>query len=262
MLDLTQSPIAAVTPPAAGATLAGRMAPPLRLPGEHFAAALIFWLLGAAGLVWVAPDIARGSFPLPRVAAVTHLFTLGWITTTIQGALYQFLPVALQNPIRWPRVAHLSFALYTPGLALFLVGLLGGRAAIMLPGAALFGTGLLLFAANLGATLRKSPERNLTWWALTGAVVSLVSTVILGVSLAGNLRYGYLGEHRFLAMGVHLHVAVAEVEARRHERHAALPDCESGAWFVHAAATTRLQRLTFPTCRRPRVTAAMAMATD
>lgn len=209
MLDLTQSPIAAVTPPAAGATLAGRMAPPLRLPGEHFAAALVFWLLGAAGLVWVAPDIARGSFPLPRVAAVTHLFTLGWITTTIQGALYQFLPVALQNPIRWPRVAHLSFALYTPGLALFLVGLLGGRPAIMLPGAALFGTGLLLFAANLGATLRKSPERNLTWWALTGAVVSLVSTVILGVSLAGNLRYGYLGEHRFLAMGVHLHVAVA-----------------------------------------------------
>ena len=32
---------------------------------------------------------------LPRVVAVTHLFTLAWITTSIMGALYQFLPVAL-----------------------------------------------------------------------------------------------------------------------------------------------------------------------
>src|SRR5690606_19653952 len=35
------------------------------------------------------------------------------------------------------------------------------------------------------------------------------STVVLGVSLAGNLRWGYLGADRFLAVGVHLHVALA-----------------------------------------------------
>jgi hypothetical protein len=182
--------------------------PPLRLPAEHFAAALLFWLAGAAGLVWVAPDIARGSFGLPRVVAVVHLFTLGWITTTIVGALYQLLPVALQVPIRSERVAHASLVLHAPGLTLFVGGMLAGSHRAMLVGAALFGTGLLLFAGNLAATLRRAPERNVTWWALAGATVSLVATVALGATLAGNLRWGYLGANRFLALGVHLHVAV------------------------------------------------------
>ena len=206
--EALRPPAPPVAPLAAGG-LVSRSAPPLRLPGEHFAAALTFWLLGAAGLVWVAPDVAQGLFPLPRVVAVTHLFTLGWITTTIMGALYQFLPVALQVPIRSQRLAHVSFALYVPGLTLFVGGMLAGSHRMLLPGAALFGTGLLLFAGNLSASLRRAPDRNLTWWALVGATAALVVTVVLGVSLSGNLRWGYLEADRFLALGVHLHVATA-----------------------------------------------------
>lgn len=201
------SSTAAPVAPVPGLATGG--APSFRLPGEHFAAALVFWVLGAAGLVWVAPSVVAGAFPLPRVVAVAHLFTLGWITTTIQGALYQFLPVALGTPIRSERVAHASFGLYVPGLALFVAGLLAGSHALLLPGAALFGTGLLLFTGNLAATLRRAAQRNLTWWALAGAACALLATVVLGASLAGNPRWGYLGGDRFTALGVHLHVAVA-----------------------------------------------------
>lgn len=189
-------------------SLAGRMAPPLRLPAEHFAAALAFWVLGGLGLIWIGPDLARGAFTQPRVAAVTHLFTLGWVTTSIKGALYQFLPVALQTPIRSRLVAEVGLALYLPGLTLFLSGLLLGRPSLMVAGAALFGTALLLFVGNLAATLQKAPDHNLTWWALAGSATALLTTVVLGVSLAGNLRWGYLGVDRFLAVGVHIHVAV------------------------------------------------------
>jgi hypothetical protein len=196
-------------PPSARAGLAVASAPPLRLPGEHFAAALLFWLAGALGLIWVAPDIAQGLFPLPRVVAVVHLFALGWITTTIMGALYQFLPVALLVPIRSERAAHASFALFVPGLILFVGGMLTSSHGTLLGGTVLFGTGLLLFAVNLAATLKAAPDRNLTWWALAGALVSLVSSVVLGMLLTGNLRWSYLGGDRFLALGVHLHVAIA-----------------------------------------------------
>src|SRR5690606_13387654 len=47
--------------------IAGSYSPPFVLPGEHFAAALGAWVLGCAGLVWVAPEVASGLFPLPRV---------------------------------------------------------------------------------------------------------------------------------------------------------------------------------------------------
>jgi hypothetical protein len=191
------------------AGLAGAQAPPFLLPGEHFTAALIFLFLGALGLIRVAPDLAHGLFPLPRVAGVTHLFTLGWITTSILGALYQFLPVALGVPIRSVRWAHISFWLYAPGLVLFVGGLLMHQPAVMIAGGGLFGAGLLIFVVNLGATLLVAPHRGLTWWTLVGAALSLAATIVIGLTLAGNLHRGFLGPHRFLALGVHLHLALA-----------------------------------------------------
>ena len=182
--------------------------PPFILPGGHFAAALVFWVLGGVGLVWAAPELASGLFPLPRVIAVTHLFTLGWITLSILGALYQFLPVALGVPIRSERVAHATFVLYAPGLAAFAAGLILSSSAAMVVGAVAFCTGLLLFVGNLSLTLARAPERGLTWWSLACALVSLVLTVVLGLMLVANLRTGFLGANRFLGVGVHMHVAI------------------------------------------------------
>ncbi|HEU4587621.1 MAG TPA: hypothetical protein VFS11_03175, partial [Gemmatimonadales bacterium] len=145
----------------------------------------------------------------PRVVGVTHLFTLGWITTSIMGALYQFLPVALGEPIRSVRAGHLSFLLHAPGFALFVAGLVFGAPALLLAGAAMLGLGVLLFAANLGATLRRSTRRDVTWWALAGADLFLVVTLVFGLALAGNLRWAYLGGAQRVALGTHLHVALA-----------------------------------------------------
>lgn len=195
-------------PPVPGGALIASGAPPFRLPGIHFAFASGCWLLAAAGLVWIAPALASGDFTATRVLLVTHLFTLGWVTTTILGALYQFLPVALGVPVRSERIAFATFALYAPGLLLFLGGLFTGVTGAMVAGAAAFGTGLLLFVGNLGATLKHSTDRSLTWWALLAAGLALLVTIVLGIALTGNLRWGYLAEHRLLALGVHLHVAI------------------------------------------------------
>jgi hypothetical protein len=200
---------AAAGAPAALPGTAGAGTPPFIVPGEHFAAGLVFLLFGAAGLVWVAGDLAGGAYLSPRVAGVTHLFTLGWITTSIMGALYQFLPVALGESIRSERLAHASCALHVPGLAGFVIGLVLVKPLLMLMGAATFATGILLFVGNLAATLHASKRRGVTWWALACAAFFLVITLIFGLALAGNLRWGYLGNERVSALGTHLHVAIA-----------------------------------------------------
>ncbi len=196
-------------PPAGPRGLAGRNAPPFLLPGEHFAAGVVFLLAGAVGLIWVAPEAAMGAYPSSRVVGVTHLFTLGWITLSIWGALYQFLPVALGEPIRWQRLAHVTFGLFVPGLVSFVVGLLWGGSGLLLGGAAAFGAAVLLFVVNLSATLARSGKRDLTWWSLVAAAFYLSLTLILGLTLTGNLRWGYLGVGRWTALGVHMHVALA-----------------------------------------------------
>src|SRR5690606_21979993 len=183
-------------PPAMPMGAAAAKAPPLLLPGEHFAAALFFLLAGSIGLIAIGPALASGAYVSPRAAGVTHLFTLGWITTSIMGALYQFLPVALGEPIRSQRVAHTSFVLHAPGLALFVTGRLSSETTLMLTGAACFGTGILLFTINLAGTLKAAGRRDVTGRRLACAYAYLLAALRLG---AGRLN----------AMAVHIHIAVA-----------------------------------------------------
>ncbi|MDT8369459.1 MAG: hypothetical protein RQ745_09655 [Longimicrobiales bacterium] len=182
--------------------------PPPLLPGEHFAAALLFLIAGAAGLISAAPALAAGAFLSPRVVATTHLFTLGWITTAIMGALHQFMPVALGRPVRSIRVAHVSFALHVTGLPTFVAGLATGSSRVLVVGAVLLALGLSTFIVNLWATLAGARRRDLTWWTLLAASLFLLMTIGLGLVLTGNLRWAFLGADRIVALGVHLHLAL------------------------------------------------------
>lgn len=176
--------------------------------GLHFGAAVVFLLAGGAGLLWVSPDLAAGRYLAPRVAGVTHLFTLGWLTTTIFGALYQLLPVALGTPIRWARLGYASLVTFVPGVALFAVGVAFGATPLHHAGIALVATGILLTAANVGASLHRATQRDVTWWAIAAAIVALVSTLLLGVVLLHNVHTGFLAGARLSVLSIHLHVAL------------------------------------------------------
>jgi hypothetical protein len=193
---------------AAPSPLASQLSPPFLLPGEHFAGGVAFLVLGMLGLVWVSPDLAAGRFLTPGAVAVTHLFTLGWITLSIFGALYQFLPVALGTPIRSVPLAHVTFGLFVSGLPAFSYGLVAGVVWLVIGGATLFGAAVILFCGNLAATLARSTRRDLTWWSLAAAVTYLFLTAVLGLVLATNLPVGYLGGSRWNAVGVHMHLAL------------------------------------------------------
>lgn len=188
--------------------LTGVEPPPFRLPGTHFAAALLFLLAGALGAAVAAPDLARGAFLAPRVVAVTHLFTLGWITTSIMGALYQLLPVVLGQEIRWIGLARLTLWLHAPGLALFVWGLATVRPTLTVAGASVVSIGVVVFALNVGATLRRARPRDPTWWALASAVFFLVGTMLLGGVMASNLRWPFMEAERLTALVTHLHVGL------------------------------------------------------
>lgn len=183
-------------------------APPLHLSGEHFIAGLVFLVAGALGIVRLAPALASGLYPLPAVVGVTHLFALGWLTTSIMGALYQFLPVALGQSIASERVAHLTFILHVGGVCALVSGMYLARDGLRIGGVTSLGLAITLFLVNLGVTLRRAARRDVTWWALSLASAFLGVTMVLGAALAMNLGSGFLGGAQPLALGVHMHVAL------------------------------------------------------
>jgi len=198
-------------PPAAAIPRAAPSSPPLasvRLPAEHFAAAILYLVAGAAGLVWIAPELAMGAYPSARVAGITHLFTLGWLTTTIFGALYQLLPVALGAPLRSVRVAHASFWTFAPGAGLFAAGVATSITMLHHTGIALVAIGIVLAVGNLASSLPRATSRDATWWAVAVALMFLASTLVLGVVLLHNLHTGLLADARLRVLATHLHVAL------------------------------------------------------
>lgn len=182
-------------------------APAFRVPAEHFAASLLFLVAGGAGLAWQAPAIAAGAVSVPGVVASAHLLTVGWLGTSVLGALYQLLPVALGATLRWERLADTAFWAWTAGLAAFAAGIVMRAPTLHVPGAALVGVGVLLFAANVAATLPRTARRDLTWWCVAGGTLFLLGGWVLGLLLAVNLGFGVLGDSRYVVLTVHLHLA-------------------------------------------------------
>jgi len=182
------------------------LAPPW-LAGQHFVAALVYYAVGALGLVLAAPELAKGLFFLPRVVALVHLFTLGWIVLSIFGALCQFLPVAVGRAMRFRALAQVSFAAQALGVASFVAALVSHHRGLLLLGAFALSLAFVSFGANLIATLIPVRERNLTYYALAGAAVFLLATPAYGVVLAFDLHDGGLSD-RFGTIGQHAHIAI------------------------------------------------------
>ena len=90
------------------------------LPLAYLAAAALAFVLAAASVPWLAFELA-GHYYQPRLLALTHVVTLGWITLTIMGAAYQILPIVLGRPVWSERLARWQLVLTAVGI----VGMVG-----------------------------------------------------------------------------------------------------------------------------------------
>ena len=88
---------------------------PLRpWPFLYFAFAHLCLLWGALTFA-LDPRGVAGFFYHPRMLAVVHLVTLGWISSSILGALYLVLPMAFRSPLSRSRLDGWIFWLYVIG---------------------------------------------------------------------------------------------------------------------------------------------------
>jgi hypothetical protein len=92
------------------------------VPVVHFLVGLGWLVVAVVGTMLVAPALATGVVLSPRLIAVTHTWTLGFVTTSILGALSQLAPVALGAPPRSDRASYATLAALTAGTACVVAG--------------------------------------------------------------------------------------------------------------------------------------------
>lgn len=190
--------------PGGGITADG--APPFALPGAHFAAALAWLAAGALGLVWVAPQLAQGVVTAPAVLAVIHAFTLGWLTTSVFGALYQLWPVACGVPVRSVRLGFATFALLQAGTLAMVLGFAWWRPALLGAGWTLLAAAAAALAWNLFARRGAVPRGAVIARYVAGALAALALALTAGGARIGTFL-GWWSVDPGAVVAAHVHLA-------------------------------------------------------
>lgn len=177
------------------------------LPLRFLAAAATAYVLAALAVAWVAPELS-GHYYHPRLLALTHLATLGWITLSIMGASYQILPIVLGRPVWSERLARWQFWI----LAASIAGMVAHFHLATWPGlvaaAALLATGITLHLLNLAMSLRGFRQWTFTARAMLLGYAGLALTALLGLALAANRVRPFLPGSLLPTLHAHVHLAL------------------------------------------------------
>ncbi|HET7340005.1 MAG TPA: hypothetical protein VFL90_00975 [Methylomirabilota bacterium] len=180
--------------------------PSALLPLAYLVVATLAFLTAAVATPMLAPELA-GHYYHPRVLALTHTVTLGWITLTIMGASYQIVPIVLGCAVWSERLARWQLGFMTAGVAGMVGHFFIGQWNGLVWAAGLVALGVAAHLLNVALTVR-----SLGRWTFTARLVALghvglalttVAGLVLGLDKLLHVLPGSLFDN------LHAHVQLA-----------------------------------------------------
>jgi len=184
-----------------------RRAPAATLPLSYLVAASVAFLLACAGTMALAVPLA-GHYYQPRVVALTHTVTLGWISLSIMGASYQLIPVLLERPVWSERLGRWQLGLLLTGIAGMVAHFYIGRWPGLLMAAAMVGIGGAMHLVNVAMTLRGLGRRSFTASLMTIGFTGFGLTALFGLLLGADRMWRFLPGAFFPTLHAHFHLAL------------------------------------------------------
>ncbi len=153
------------------------------------------------------PDLPSGYFHHPRMIALVHLVTLGWISGSILGAFYIVAPLALGMPFRAGWRDRAAFGAFASGVAGMVAHFWIGEYSGMAWSALLVTAAMLHVGVRAGLGLRSAPVP----WPITLhiglAFVNVLAAAALGVVVGLNRLFGWIDWAPIASAFAHAHLA-------------------------------------------------------
>lgn len=160
--------------------------PPIDLPFRFFLSAPIF-IIACALLVLFSGETLWLSRWQPNMLALTHGFTLGFLTMVMMGALLQLLPVIGGIGIAKPRlIATTSHVLYCVGVIALMLSFVFATSWLTLTALVLLSLGLSIYLGAIIWVLIKKISQGDSINCFRLAITSLVILLLLGILLLAN----------------------------------------------------------------------------
>jgi hypothetical protein len=168
-------------------TLSFEQAPPISVPYRFFLTAPLFGAVAGLILAGLGPAALESRWS-PGALAMTHLIVVDFMLQAMCGSLLQFVAVVAGANIWRPHlVASVVHPLITAGAVFLASAFLLEQQLLFLLAALAFATALGLFLTVMAMALLRTPARSMSIHVLRLAVLGLLVTVALGVTLASTL---------------------------------------------------------------------------
>lgn len=188
-------------------------APLSRWTMSYFAVALLA-LVAAEAMMAAGFGFPNAALQAPETLVLVHVVTIGWLSLLLSGALLQFVPVLVAQPLYSNALPLPTLLSLMAGLAALILGFLqidgdvGATIPFLAFGAGLLSLGFSLLLWNLARTFLASRAWSLPARFVVVGLVSVAATATLGTIFA--LVLGGLATYEpFVAvasMGLPIHV--------------------------------------------------------
>lgn len=164
-------------------------------------------LAGAFAVVALDPRGVSGFFYHPRMVAVVHLVTLGWIGASILGSIYIVGPLAFRMPLPARAADFAAFGSFVVGVTGMVSHFWMDSPSGMAWSAGLVTLAFVYVSARVLTGLRKAPVPLKARVPVGLAFLNLLGAVALGVALAVNKVNPFLEVRHLDAVFAHAHLA-------------------------------------------------------
>ncbi|AOZ91509.1 hypothetical protein [Paenibacillus crassostreae] len=137
-----------------------------------------------------------------------HLLVLGWATMIAMGAVYQLVPVVLQNHgLFSKKLGYVHYCFFAIGTAGLLIGFQTMQVMMIATFATLAFIGILLFAFNIATTLIRANKWDPITISVACSVVYLVLGGTAGMLMGLNFYFQQWGDFHERLLGAHICLA-------------------------------------------------------
>lgn len=179
--------------------------PPLGLVLPHFILSSVSLLIVAI-LIFISSDSFNSHYFQPQLLSITHIATIGFITTIIFGALYQILPVILGVNIYSNKIAYLTLVLLILGLSFISYAFWNFKTGLTIQiGSIVTLASFILFGINYYLSIKDNKQWPIEADFISISVVWLITTGLIGVLLVFNFSYAFIPKSHLDILKIHAH---------------------------------------------------------
>ncbi len=164
------------------------------------------FFVGAWMMACFAASEVNEFFYQPRILAVVHSLTLGWISLTIMGVLYQFIPALTKCRVSWPGAAMGQVVLFATGALGMVVSFWFGQLEYTAWSATAVAMAVAIFVGQIVPSLLRARSADATVVGLLCALAYFAITALLGLLYAWDKVYGFLGGSVLSNIAGHAHM--------------------------------------------------------